>query len=201
MPQPFSFGAGLSGGAQASVAPQHPTQPAGQPDFLALFLQALQAHQQQQGQLGQGRLGLQQDQTFGRHLNAGGQPITGNQDPFSNGMFTPAAERLKTMEGYGSAVGIPPRTDAATNPYVFGPLGPARPDAPGIPGGPFAPSTRAIPGGFEGMVNPAAPEATKYSDSNMFTARPQPTTFGGPQPAKKKTTRPGSSFSFGAGSR
>lgn len=158
------------------VAPSGPT-PGAPPDFMTLFLRALQAHQASQDQNMQGRNQLEVDKTFGRHLDAGGQPITGDQNPFTNGMFTPAAQRQQQMQNMGPSVGIPSRTDAASNPYAFGPTSPAVPDAPPQMGGGFAPSTRPIHGGFEGMVNPQAPDATKYSDSNMFTAKPRKTTY------------------------
>lgn len=74
---------------------------------------------------------------------------------------------------FGVGVRVPPRTDAASNPYAFGALGPGTrvPNTWVLPG--MFPSLRDTGrGGLEGMIDPNAPDAIKYSDQNMFGIAP-----------------------------
>lgn len=83
--------------------------------------------------------------------------------------FEDAATRYEKMKGYGPAVGIPPRTDVASNPYAFGAIAQTEPKADA-----FVPqlSQEQLRRGAEGMINPALPDDQKYKDANFWRALP-----------------------------
>ena len=178
-------------------------------DMLSLFMQAMQQHNMQQDALAQQRLQLQNQQTFGRHLDMGGQPITGDQSPWSGPIkFQSAQERLGEMTN---------STGAYAHPTTFNPFdlqgmqqrAHAMQPAPVAQPNPMAFNPTTIPnpgGGFQGMNNTGLPDGQKFQDANMFTAKPGVSSlrpgntigdekgqYGTDQP-KKKTGRPGSYF-------
>lgn len=83
------------------MSPQPLPGQAQQPDALTPLFQALAQAMAAQAQTGQGRLRLQGQQTFGRHLGIGGAEVTPENpqghaagDPFSNGFFNNTASQL-----------------------------------------------------------------------------------------------------------
>lgn len=214
-PHGFSFGAGMDGGggATATLDPAAQKQQGQQSgvqgqDMLSAFLAALGQHIQQQGMVGQQAQQLKTDQTFGRHVGMDGAPMGDySNSPWSGPLkFQSAGERMDTMKGYGSSVGVPAPTDQASNPYSFGAMGPARPDTQGPDQNHFSPYTLPTPGGFQGIINPNLPQQQKFQDPNMFQVQlPQPGAPLPPLPAgavagdgQTNYGRKGSSFSFGA---
>lgn len=100
----------------------------------------------------------------------------GAYNPFSNGFFQDNNQRIGNesarLGGYG-LTGV----QAGLAPFQPNPERPMGgqdiSQPPPTTSHPFDPTTIGRPGGgFEGMVNPNAPQGTKYQDSNMFSAIP-----------------------------
>jgi hypothetical protein len=169
---PFSFG--------ASALPQQQQQPTDPNQMMMqMFQQMMQQQQPQQQQQGPdlGALLAQLRNDPQGDQNKAYMPGVQNQaNPFDNGFFKTGDQRQQITQDRGlgglvGGVGIPSRTDAATNPYAFGPIGQMQePMVPFAPG--FDPQMLQQMSPFQGMIDPMQPDATKFSDQNFFQVQP-----------------------------
>lgn len=177
MAGPFSFGASASPTQQQQ--PQMPTDPN---QLLALMFQQMMQQQQQPQHQQQGPdlgalLAQLRNDPQGDQNRAYMPGVNNEANPFSNGFFKTADQRHQIeqdrgLSGLVGGVGIPGRTDAATNPYAFGAIS-TTPDSITPWQGGVNPTLRNAGGGlFEGMINPGLPDAQKYGDANMFGIHP-----------------------------
>lgn len=83
--------------------------------------------------------------------------------------FRSVAQIQEDQKRYRPSVGIPGRTDAASNPYAFGAIGQNAPQTT-----PFERmfTPQQLQQGGEGMINSSLPDAQKYQDPNFWQARP-----------------------------
>lgn len=198
---------GTVGATSQPTAPQE-----GQQNMFALIASLLGGQQQQQPGLNLGALLTQMRNEPQGDANKGYVPgampgdANAQHNPFANGFFQSQNQRIGNESAQlgqygitGVQAGLAPIQHNPNQPSMGQPVQEAPPNF----GGGFNPTTRGIPGGFEGMINPNLPDAQKFADPNFFTAKPGFSTLPPGAVAGDGTTsyrRPGAPpFSFGAG--